>query len=68
MHLLHVQRQQREVGVVHVQHGAAGTVLEYIAGLEILPVQAGSLAVAALTNCLVGRQQTVDETPLFVLC
>ena len=40
MDRLDVERQQGEVSIVDVEHGAAGAMLEHVAGLEILPVEA----------------------------
>jgi hypothetical protein len=37
---LRVYGQSREPGIVDVEDGAAGAVLEHIAGLEVLPVEA----------------------------
>ena len=56
MDLLDVEGQQREVGVVDVEYGAAGAMLEHVAGLEILIVESGGFAVAPFADGLVGGQ------------
>src|SRR5271168_2270742 len=56
MDLLDIEGQQGEVGVVDVEHGAAGTMLEHVAGFEVLPVEARGFAVAAFADSFVGGQ------------
>jgi hypothetical protein len=59
MHLLDIEGQQGEVGVVDVEHGATGAMLEHVAGFEILPVEARGFAIAAFADSFVGRQDGV---------
>jgi hypothetical protein len=61
MNLLNVQRQEGEVGIVDIEHGPAGAVLEHVARLEILPVEARGFAVAAFTNSLVSGKQRFHQ-------
>ena len=36
---LDVERQKGEVSIVDIEHGAAGAMLEHVAGLEVLPIE-----------------------------
>ena len=54
MHLLDIHRQQGEPGIVGLEHGAAGTVFEDVAGLEILVIEPRGLSEPALTDGFVG--------------
>src|SRR5271155_2600016 len=56
MDLLDIEGQQGEVGVVDVEHGAAGAMLEHVAGFEIFPVEARGFAIAAFADSFVGGQ------------
>src|ERR1700722_3660858 len=56
MDLLDVEGQQREVSVVDVEDGAAGAMLEHVAGLEVLKIEAGGFTVAAFADGLVSGQ------------
>src|SRR5258708_18921058 len=57
---LNIEGEQGEVGIVDVQHGAAGTMLEHVAGREIFPIEARGFAVAAVADGLVGGQDGFD--------
>src|SRR6266436_2930665 len=56
MELLDVERQQREIGVVDIEDGAAGSMLEHVAGLEVLIVEPRCFAVAPFADGFVGGQ------------
>src|SRR5271168_4338693 len=65
MDLLDIEGQQGEVGVVDVEHGAAGAMLEHVAGFEIFPVEARGFAIAAFADSFVGGQNGFHWTTPF---